>query len=76
MYSLKCLSEKNGENAQQGSEENGFTLCQILKAAKLKYDAVNFVYICVVFVPISVLMIMSFLCLAVSWISLKSCLSL
>ncbi|XWS57044.1 hypothetical protein CRYUN_Cryun09bG0137700 [Craigia yunnanensis] len=35
LYSLKRLSEKSGENAQQGSEERGFTLCQILRATKL-----------------------------------------
>ncbi|XVF41076.1 hypothetical protein PTKIN_Ptkin01aG0251100 [Pterospermum kingtungense] len=35
LYSLKQLSEKSGENVQQGSEESGFTLCQILRATKI-----------------------------------------
>ncbi|XWS08248.1 hypothetical protein CRYUN_Cryun41cG0063500 [Craigia yunnanensis] len=35
LYSLKRLSEKNGENAQKGSDESGFTLCQILRVARL-----------------------------------------
>ncbi|OMO51320.1 Retinoblastoma-associated protein, B-box [Corchorus capsularis] len=35
LYSLKRLSEKSGENAQQGSDGNGFTLCQILRTTKL-----------------------------------------
>ncbi|GMY22801.1 retinoblastoma-related protein isoform X2 [Fagus crenata] len=35
LYSIKRLSEKNGDSEQQGSDDNGFTLCQILRAAKL-----------------------------------------
>ncbi|XVE52327.1 hypothetical protein DITRI_Ditri02bG0114100 [Diplodiscus trichospermus] len=35
LYSLNRLSEKSGENAQQGSEGSGFTLCQLLRATKL-----------------------------------------
>ncbi|GMI86207.1 RETINOBLASTOMA-RELATED, RETINOBLASTOMA 1, RETINOBLASTOMA-RELATED PROTEIN 1 [Hibiscus trionum] len=35
LYSLKRLSEKTGENTQQESVESGFSLCQILRAAKL-----------------------------------------
>ncbi|XP_007010834.2 PREDICTED: retinoblastoma-related protein [Theobroma cacao] len=35
LYSLKQLSEKSGENVKQGSDENGFTICQILRATKL-----------------------------------------
>jgi retinoblastoma-like protein 1 len=37
LYSVKRLSEKNGDSEQQGSDDNGVTLCQILKVAKLKY---------------------------------------
>ncbi|KAG8501834.1 hypothetical protein CXB51_004110 [Gossypium anomalum] len=50
LYSLKRLSEKVGENMQHESNESGFSLCQILRATKLKYDTVNFVYITVIFV--------------------------
>ncbi|KAG7945905.1 hypothetical protein I3843_14G011500 [Carya illinoinensis] len=35
LYSVKRLSEKNGDSEQLGSDDNGFTLCQILRAAKL-----------------------------------------
>ncbi|MBA0665708.1 hypothetical protein Goklo_002192, partial [Gossypium klotzschianum] len=45
LYSLKRLSEKIGENTQQESDESGFSFCQILRATKLKYDTVNFVYV-------------------------------
>ncbi|KAB2083868.1 hypothetical protein ES319_A05G296400v1 [Gossypium barbadense] len=36
LYSLNRLSEKDGDSAQQKSDENRFTLCQILRATKLK----------------------------------------
>ncbi|KAL0007233.1 hypothetical protein SO802_008735 [Lithocarpus litseifolius] len=36
LFSIKRLSEKNGDSEQQGSGDNGYTLCQILRAAKLK----------------------------------------
>ncbi|KAL0007244.1 hypothetical protein SO802_008746 [Lithocarpus litseifolius] len=35
LFSIKRLSEKNGDSEQQGSGDNGYTLCQILRAAKL-----------------------------------------
>ncbi|TYJ36392.1 hypothetical protein E1A91_A05G304200v1 [Gossypium mustelinum] len=35
LYSLNRLSEKDGDSAQQKSDENRFTLCQILRATKL-----------------------------------------
>lgn len=35
LYSVKRLSEKNGDSEQQGSDDNGVTLCQILRVAKL-----------------------------------------
>ncbi|XP_059455466.1 retinoblastoma-related protein [Corylus avellana] len=35
LYSVKRLSEKNGDSEQQGCDENGVTLCQILRVAKL-----------------------------------------
>ncbi|KAK2973821.1 hypothetical protein RJ640_011749, partial [Escallonia rubra] len=35
LYSLKRLSERSTDNANQETEENGFTLCQILRVAKL-----------------------------------------
>ena len=39
LFSIKRLSEK-----KQGSDDNGYTLCQILRAAKLKYVYSNFLY--------------------------------
>ena len=44
LFSIKRLIEKNGDSEQQGSDDNGYTLCQILRAAKLKYvsDPSNF----------------------------------
>ena len=46
LYSIKRLSEKNGDSEQQGSDDNGFTLCQILRAAKLKcvYDHASLLF--------------------------------
>ena len=46
LFSIKRLIEKNGDSEQQGSDDNGYTLCQILRAAKLKYvsDHSNFLY--------------------------------
>ncbi|KAB1209692.1 Retinoblastoma-related protein [Morella rubra] len=35
LYSVKRLSEKSGGGEQLGSDDNGFTLCQILRVAKL-----------------------------------------
>ncbi|PPD86528.1 hypothetical protein GOBAR_DD16527 [Gossypium barbadense] len=35
LYSLNRLSEKGGDSAQQKSDENRFTLCQILRATRL-----------------------------------------
>nr|POF19686.1 retinoblastoma-related protein [Quercus suber] len=35
LFSIKRLSEKNGDSEQQGSSDNGYTLYQILRAAKL-----------------------------------------
>ncbi|KAF3434261.1 hypothetical protein FNV43_RR25364 [Rhamnella rubrinervis] len=35
LYSVKRLSDKNADNGQQGPNDNGITLCQILRAAKL-----------------------------------------
>ncbi|KAM3685776.1 hypothetical protein ACJW31_11G144100 [Castanea mollissima] len=35
LFSVKRLNEKNGDSEQQGSDDNGYTLCQILRAAKL-----------------------------------------
>ncbi|KAL5800880.1 hypothetical protein ACOSQ3_032512 [Xanthoceras sorbifolium] len=37
LYSVKRLSEKNGDNMQQGSDENDFNLCQILRVTKLNF---------------------------------------
>ena len=46
LYSIKRLSEKNGDSEQQGSDDNAFTLCQILRAAKLKcvYDHASLLF--------------------------------
>ncbi|KAK9990543.1 hypothetical protein SO802_025528 [Lithocarpus litseifolius] len=46
LFSIKRLSEKNLDSGQQGSDDNGYTLCQILRAAKLKYvsEPSNFLY--------------------------------
>ncbi|KAK3015221.1 hypothetical protein RJ639_006859 [Escallonia herrerae] len=35
LYSLKRLSERSADNANLETDENGFTLCQILRVAKL-----------------------------------------
>ncbi|KAG7974483.1 hypothetical protein I3843_06G051200 [Carya illinoinensis] len=35
LYAVKRLSENNGDSEQQGCDDNGFTLCQILRVAKL-----------------------------------------
>ncbi|KAL0012853.1 hypothetical protein SO802_007961 [Lithocarpus litseifolius] len=35
LFSIKRLSEKNLDSEQQRSDDNGYTLCQILRAAKL-----------------------------------------
>ncbi|KAJ9702224.1 hypothetical protein PVL29_004118 [Vitis rotundifolia] len=35
LYSVKRLSEGTAENVQQGNDENGFNLCQILRVSKL-----------------------------------------
>uniref|UniRef100_A0A5B7AGK9 Retinoblastoma-related protein n=1 Tax=Davidia involucrata TaxID=16924 RepID=A0A5B7AGK9_DAVIN len=35
LYSVKRLIERNEDNVNQGSDENGFALCQILRVAKL-----------------------------------------
>ncbi|KDP42033.1 hypothetical protein JCGZ_03096 [Jatropha curcas] len=35
LYSVKRLSEKSSDNSQQRSDDNGLTLCQILRCAKL-----------------------------------------
>ncbi|KAK3228768.1 hypothetical protein Dsin_000649 [Dipteronia sinensis] len=37
LYSVKRLSEKNGDNMQQGSNDNDFNLCQILRVTKLNF---------------------------------------
>lgn len=37
MYSVKRLSEKNGDGSQEGSSDSDFNLCQILRVTKLKY---------------------------------------
>ncbi|KAM1114131.1 hypothetical protein TB1_046061 [Malus domestica] len=37
LYSVKSLSDKNSDNSQKSSDDNGFSLFQILRAAKLKY---------------------------------------
>nr|QYW07157.1 retinoblastoma-related protein 2 [Dimocarpus longan] len=37
LYSVKRLSEKNGDNMQQGSIDNDFNLCQILRVTKLNF---------------------------------------
>lgn len=42
LYSVKRLSdEREADNLNGGSGENGFTLCQILRSAKLKYIPVD-----------------------------------
>lgn len=38
---VRRLSEKNGENLQQGSNDNEFNLCHILRVMKLKYVVHN-----------------------------------
>ncbi|KAF5442871.1 hypothetical protein F2P56_035484 [Juglans regia] len=35
LYAVKRLSVNNGDSEQQGCDDNGFTLCQILRVAKL-----------------------------------------
>ncbi|KAM5551544.1 retinoblastoma-related protein [Rosa sericea] len=35
LFSVKTLSEKSSDNSQKGSDDNGFSLIQILRAAKL-----------------------------------------
>lgn len=40
LYSVKRLSERNGENVHQGTDDR-FNLCQILRVAKLKYIILN-----------------------------------
>lgn len=47
LYSVKRLSEGTTENVPQGSDENGFNLCQILRISKLKYVAFERRYFCV-----------------------------
>lgn len=37
LYSAKKLSARDEDNVREGSDDSGFTLCQILRAAKLKY---------------------------------------
>ncbi|KAI8032861.1 Retinoblastoma-related protein [Camellia lanceoleosa] len=37
LYSVKRLSETNADDSSQGTGGDGFTLCQILRVAKLKY---------------------------------------
>lgn len=37
LYAVKRLSVNNGDSEQQGCDDNGFTLCQILRVAKLTY---------------------------------------
>ncbi|TXG49143.1 hypothetical protein EZV62_025018 [Acer yangbiense] len=37
LYSVKRLSEKNGDNMQQGLNDNDFNLCQILRVTKLNF---------------------------------------
>lgn len=39
LFSVKALSEKNSNNLQKRSDDKGFSLFQILRAAKLKYVA-------------------------------------
>lgn len=67
-------------DAEQKSDENGLTLCQILRVAKLKYVFFFFPF----FNPFELVFIRNCscdsshlaLCLAALWISLKSYLSL
>ncbi|RXH67840.1 hypothetical protein DVH24_027987 [Malus domestica] len=41
LYSLKSLNDKNSDNSQKSFGDNGFSLFQILRAAKLKYFVVK-----------------------------------
>lgn len=45
LYSVRRLGETSIDNEQKVSGDKGFTLCQILKAAKLKYALTALSYI-------------------------------
>lgn len=44
LYSAKRLSSKDGDNVEERSDDCGVTLCQILRAAKLRYILMWFYY--------------------------------